>query len=210
MSRLRTLPACLQATSLSCTRLFMTPRAAACQAPLSVGFSRQESWAGLPFPPPGDPPHPGIEPESPALWMDSCTAGGVLHPRSHPGGRGIPGLPGASRREPSWWCCFRRQWQVRVPRTSWSPVIHQKDSELSKAVTFGVMASPRKGQRLKAAWADTGGRAQENAGQEASTVLSWSWDGAPLGTHAPLSLGFPSQEEWVAISSSRGSYRPRH
>ena len=37
------------------------------QAPLSVGFSRQEHWSGLPFPSPGDRPHPGIEPASPAL-----------------------------------------------------------------------------------------------------------------------------------------------
>ena len=39
----------------------------ACQAPLSVGFSRQEYWSGLPFPSPGDLPDPGIEPVSPAL-----------------------------------------------------------------------------------------------------------------------------------------------
>ena len=37
------------------------------QAPLSTGFSRQEYWGGLPFPPPGDLPDPGIEPMSPAL-----------------------------------------------------------------------------------------------------------------------------------------------
>ena len=37
-----------------------------CQAPLSMGFPRQEYWSGLPFPPPGDLPNPGIEPESPA------------------------------------------------------------------------------------------------------------------------------------------------
>ena len=37
------------------------------QAPLSVGFSRQEYWSGLPGPPPGDPPDPGIEPTSSAL-----------------------------------------------------------------------------------------------------------------------------------------------
>ena len=41
----------------------------ACQAPLSVGFSRQEYWSGLPFPPLGDLPDPGIEPTSPALAM---------------------------------------------------------------------------------------------------------------------------------------------
>jgi len=39
----------------------------ACQAPLSMGFSRQEYWSGLPFPSPRDLPHPGIKPRSPAL-----------------------------------------------------------------------------------------------------------------------------------------------
>ena len=39
----------------------------ACQAPLSMGFSRQEYWGGLPFPTSGDLPDPGIEPASPAL-----------------------------------------------------------------------------------------------------------------------------------------------
>ena len=44
------------------------------QAPLSMGFSRQEYWSGFPCPPPGDLPDPGIElmsPESPALQVDS-------------------------------------------------------------------------------------------------------------------------------------------
>ena len=43
----------------------------ACQAPLSMGFSRQEYWSGLPFPSPGDLPDPGIEPRSLALQADS-------------------------------------------------------------------------------------------------------------------------------------------
>ena len=41
------------------------------QAPLSMGFSRQKYWSGLPCPPPGDLPNPGIEPRSPALQVDS-------------------------------------------------------------------------------------------------------------------------------------------
>ena len=41
------------------------------QAPLSMEFSRQEYWSGLPFPTPGDLPDPGIEPGSPALQADS-------------------------------------------------------------------------------------------------------------------------------------------
>ena len=48
-----------------------TPWTVACQAPLSMGFSRQEYWGGLPFPSPRDLPDPGIEPESPALQADS-------------------------------------------------------------------------------------------------------------------------------------------
>ena len=43
----------------------------ACQAPLSMEFSRQEYWSGLPFPTPGDLPNPGIEPGSLALKADS-------------------------------------------------------------------------------------------------------------------------------------------
>ena len=42
----------------------------ACQAPLSMGLSRQESWSGLTCPSPGDLPRPGIEPGSPALQAD--------------------------------------------------------------------------------------------------------------------------------------------
>ena len=53
--------------SLSRVQLFATPWTVAYQAPLSMGFSRQEYWSGLPFPSPGDLPDPGIEPGSPAL-----------------------------------------------------------------------------------------------------------------------------------------------
>ena len=46
------------------------PWTVARQAPLSMGFSRQEYWSGLPFPSPGDLPNPGIKPKSPALQAD--------------------------------------------------------------------------------------------------------------------------------------------
>ena len=55
-------------------RLFATPWTAACQAPLSMGFSRQEYWSGYPFPSPGDLPNPGIKPRSPTLQADSVPA----------------------------------------------------------------------------------------------------------------------------------------
>ena len=51
--------------------LFVTSWTVACQAPLSMGFSRQEHWSGLPFPSPGDLPNPEIEPGSPELQADS-------------------------------------------------------------------------------------------------------------------------------------------
>ena len=57
-----------------CTQLFATLWTLAHQAPLSMGFSRQEYWSELPFPPPGDLPDPGIEatsPVSPSLAGES-------------------------------------------------------------------------------------------------------------------------------------------
>ena len=53
--------------SLSRVWLSVSPWTMACQIPLFVKFSRQEYWIGLPFPSPGDLPHPGIEPRSPVL-----------------------------------------------------------------------------------------------------------------------------------------------
>ena len=58
----------------SCVWLFVTLWTVARQAPLSMGYSRQEYWSGLPLPSPGDLPHPGIKPMSlmsPALLVDS-------------------------------------------------------------------------------------------------------------------------------------------
>ena len=56
---------------LSRVRRFVTPWTAAHQAPLSVGFPRQEYWSGLSFPSPGDLPDSGIKPCSPAFQADS-------------------------------------------------------------------------------------------------------------------------------------------
>ena len=77
-------------SGFSCVHLFVTLWTAARQAPLSMGFPRQEYWSGLLCPPPGDLPNPGIEPESlmspalagrffttshlgnPDLWVTPC------------------------------------------------------------------------------------------------------------------------------------------
>ena len=60
--------------SLSHVRLLATPWTVAYQAPLSMGFSRQEYWSGLPFPSSGDLPDPGIKPRCPALQADALTS----------------------------------------------------------------------------------------------------------------------------------------
>ena len=57
--------------SLSHVQLFAIPWTVVYQASLSMGFSRQGYWSGLPFPSPGDLPDPGIVPRSPALQADA-------------------------------------------------------------------------------------------------------------------------------------------
>ena len=58
---------CICVCVLSCVQLFETPWTVACQAPLTMGFPRQEYWSWLPFPSPVDLPDPKIEPVSPEL-----------------------------------------------------------------------------------------------------------------------------------------------
>ena len=70
---------CACVRTLSRVQLFGTPWTVACQAPLSMGFSRQEYWSRLPIPTPGDLPNPGIKPvslASPALvdWFFTIAA----------------------------------------------------------------------------------------------------------------------------------------
>ena len=75
------LSVCMRAQLLSHVLLFATPWIVAHQVPLSLGFSRQEYWSGLPFPPTRHFPNPGIEPGSPALQTDSLPPRhlGALH-----------------------------------------------------------------------------------------------------------------------------------
>ena len=63
-----------QVKSLSRVRLFATPWTVAYQASLSMGFSRQEYWTGLPFLSPGNLPDPRIKLGSPALEADALTS----------------------------------------------------------------------------------------------------------------------------------------
>ena len=71
MIHLDKVPVCEHTQLLSHVQLFATLWTIARQAPLSMGFSRQEYWSGWPFPSPGSLPDPGIEPSSPALQADS-------------------------------------------------------------------------------------------------------------------------------------------
>ena len=72
----------------SCVQLFVILWTVACQAPLLMGFSRQGYWSGLPCPPPGDLPDPGItsaSPVSPELQADSLhwvTGEAAVYPQS--------------------------------------------------------------------------------------------------------------------------------
>ena len=69
---------CVRAQPLSSAQLFATPWTIAHQAPLPMGIVGQKNWSGLPFPPPGDLPEPGIKLTSPSL-----TDGSI--PLSHQG-----------------------------------------------------------------------------------------------------------------------------
>ena len=99
--------ACMRTQLLSC--VFATPWTVAHQAPLSMGFSRQEYWSGLLCPPPGDLPYSGIKPTSPAspaLQADSL-------PLS------LQGSPGTESAAPLTPVC-RQPWPTRgqLPSTS--------------------------------------------------------------------------------------------
>ena len=71
---------CAMLSRFSCVRLFVTLWIIACQSPLSMGFSREKYWSGLPCPPPGDLPDPGIEPVS---LMSPALAGGFFTTSTH-------------------------------------------------------------------------------------------------------------------------------
>ena len=69
---------------LSCVQLFVTPWTVALQAPLSMGFSRQEYWSGLPFPSPAVLHDPGIKPRSPTMEVDSLPLSHLGSPSRSP------------------------------------------------------------------------------------------------------------------------------
>ena len=76
-------------------RLFVTPWIVARQTPLSMGFSRQEYWSGLPCPPPGDLPNPGMNPS--LLKLLHWEAGSL--PLVPPGKLMLPKMAGLELKE---------------------------------------------------------------------------------------------------------------
>ena len=97
-------------TRFSHVWLFVTLWTVDHQAPLSMRFSRQKYWSGLPFPPPGDLPNTGIKPRSPALQADSVLSESlglphgkwILYCLSHQGSSNKLRWPGVKPRSTAW------------------------------------------------------------------------------------------------------------
>ena len=106
---------------LSHVRLFATSWTIACQAPLFMGFPRQEHWNGLPFPSPGGLPRPGIEPKIPALQADSLPLAPPGKPQikqcfAHK--KSLKQATASVTREHGRNAFFRSMWPVKVQSTS--------------------------------------------------------------------------------------------
>ena len=86
----------------------------ALQAPLSMGFPRQEYWSGLPFPSPGDLPDPGIEPKSPALQANSLPSEPPRRPPETSPTRDIKRIPRRTQFTVSPWLSSGGRFQCRA------------------------------------------------------------------------------------------------
>ena len=108
--------------SLSCVRLFATLWTVAYQVPLSMGFSRQEYWSGLPYPSPEDLPNPGIEPGSPSLQADALP----------------PGPPGKSKVQ----CLSGHSFSAFLDGSSFKSVTKSSTWDWSQLCFFSLIHSP--------------------------------------------------------------------
>ena len=112
------------AQSLSRVSLFATLWTVVCQAPLSMGILQAEYWSGLPCPPPGDFPKPGIEPKSPALQVDSL----LTEPPEKPKNTGVGSLSllqGVSWTQESNWDLLHYRWILYQLSYQGSPIVQQ-------------------------------------------------------------------------------------
>ena len=119
--------------SLSRVRLFGTPWTVAYQAPLSLGFSRQEYWSGLPFSSPGDLPNPGIEPRSPVLQADALP--------SEPPGKHINSKPQGNSLRKIRLSLFYRYEKAKFKNTSLASTVGQTKSGCPKLACPFSLAS---------------------------------------------------------------------
>ena len=108
----------------SCVQLYAVLWTLACQVPLSVGFSRQEYWSGLPCPPPEDLPDPGIKPGSLALQADSLPLT-------------LQGNPCVYRISPVFWISF----PFRSPQSTEFPVLYSRFSLVTYFIHSSVFIS---------------------------------------------------------------------
>ena len=118
----KNLPFWTEVKSLSCVRLFATPWTVAYQVPLSMGFSRQEYWSGLPYPSPEDLPNPGIEPGSPSLQADALP----------------PGPPGKSKVQ----CLSGHSFSAFLDGSSFKSVTKSSPWDWSQLCFFSLIHSP--------------------------------------------------------------------
>ena len=106
---------------LSPVSLFATSWTVAHQAPLSLVFSRQEHWIGLPFPPPGDLPDPGIQPRS--LVSPELAGGSDGKESAHSTGdvgsiAGLGRSPEEGKDNPLWYSCLDNSMDI------WQHTVH--------------------------------------------------------------------------------------
>ena len=183
---------------LSCVPLVVTPWTVVYQASLSMGFSRQEYWSGLPFPSPGDHPDPGIEPRSPALQADTLP--------SEP-----PENPTIKKAECQIIDAFELWCWRRLLRVLW--IARRSNQCILKEISKGeVLSVTCKENRMVGFWASS--MSQDMVSKSLSETLklysasqiSWGpcykadYDPGSLGTRTQLDLGcvlsFP---QWVPM-----------
>ena len=122
----------------------VTPRTVACHAPLSIEFSRQESWNGLPFPPPRDLPNSGIEPRSPVRQADSLMVLlTMLHVPSPGDSNGNP-LQYSCLENPmdggAWWAAVHGVAKSQARLSGFTFIFHFRALEKAMATHSSVLA----------------------------------------------------------------------
>ena len=135
----------------SSVQLSATPWTAAHQAPLSMGFSRQEYWSGLPVPSPENLSNPGIEPESLALAGRFFT--------TVPPGKSLNGLVALKEEEKSWPSLhFVRTWWENSPHweppllVPWSQTLQPSEQWVIEVLFFELRHHPRSNCYLNLVW----------------------------------------------------------